>query len=89
MKRGTNVTFEEDNAGRGYYAVTKKRGKLTIDEVEDALREFAVYDYYALIAKVFDEDSSQFFLDIDDGEPRGDYVRCYPIGEILGLWKDD
>jgi len=88
VKRGINVTFEEDNAGRGYYAVTKKRGKLTIEEVEDALREFADHDYYALIAKAFDEDSSQYFLDIDDGEPQGDYVQCYPVGEIMGLWKD-
>ena len=88
MKRGTNVTYENDESGRGYYAVTKSRGRLTIDEVEDALRERAEYDYYALIAKVFDEDSSQYFWDIGDGEPQGDYVRCYPIGEIMGLWKE-
>lgn len=88
MKRGTNVTYENDESGRGYYAVTKARGRLTIDEVEDALRECADYDYYALIVKAFDEDSSQFFLHLDDGEPQGDYVQCYPIGELMGLWKD-
>ena len=88
MKRGIYVTCEWDNAGRNYYAVTKKRGKLTIEEVEDALRECADHDYYALIAKVFDVDSSQFFLKFGDDEPKGDYVECYPIGEIMGLWKD-
>lgn len=54
MKRGTNVTYENDESGRGYYAVTKSRGKLTID----------------------------------GREPQGDYVRCYPIGEIMGLWNE-
>ena len=88
MKRGISVTYEHDESGRCCYDVRKARGKLTIDEVEDALRERADYDYYALIAKAFDEDSTQYFFSIDGREPQGDYVRCYPIGELLGLWKE-
>ena len=83
MKKGLSVTSDYDDAG--FYAVTveKKRGKLTLDDIVDAIRSSGsdLFGLYALVlnlnewalegpGNLFDEPpgDSQVLYRIDDGE---------------------
>lgn len=73
MKKGINVHADYDGNGRWRLNIDKQRGRLTLDEIMDAAREWE-WDYYILILDCFyDPDDFQFVLD----EGTGDHVELY------------
>lgn len=73
MKRGIKVRPEYDKSGRWMLIIEKKRGKLTLDEIKEAAREWE-WDYYLLVLDCFhDPDEVQYDYD----EPQGDRVEIY------------
>ena len=78
MKKGIDVYPDRDGAGNWFLRVTKKRGKLTIDEIREAVTQYEE-DYYGLILKCIDEDVGQSY---EDDLP-GDEAMLYPVQEFL------
>ena len=78
MKRGITVETDYDNEGRWYLKVKKKKGRLSLEDIRDAAREYA-WDYYLLVLDCFHDpyDIEQF------GEvPEGDLVTLYRTDEF-------
>lgn len=73
MKRGISVKDDFDTAGNIFYRITKKRGKLTLDEIREALTEEVCEDYYFIVMKAIDVGGVQF----DEDDPKGDEVDVY------------
>lgn len=73
MKKGIEVYTDYDKQGRWMLVVEKKRGKLTLDEIKDAAREYD-YDFYLLVLDCFHDegDEAQF-----SGPPTGSRVILY------------
>ena len=87
MKKGISVTMEHDAVGNLLYVVrkTKRRGsdsKLTLEEIKDAMMEYE-QDYYGLVLRCMDGDTSQYY----DDDLREDAAELYPIEMILEEWK--
>ena len=73
MKKGIKVVDKFDPAGWMYKRITKARGKLTIDEIRQAIIDSGDEGYYAVILKCMDDDMSQYY---DDDLP-DDAVDAY------------
>lgn len=81
MKRGIEMTWIDDYRGHQALQITKKRGKLTLDEIEDLLRYQDSQRYcgqYVIILNCSEEtvDGGGLFL---DAEQKGDAVDLYQI----------
>lgn len=81
MKRGTEMTWICDDRGRPALQITKKRGKLTLDEIEDLLRYESgqrYCGYYAIILNCSEAtvDGGGLYL---EGEQKGDSIDLYQI----------
>ena len=81
MKRGITVEYKRDESGRVYYTVKKNKGKLTLDEIKEAMMAEADHDYYGVILKCMDEDISNYY--VDDFSWDGDCVDLYPATDFL------
>lgn len=82
MKKTIDVQQGFDVTGHCVYTVRKARGKLTLDEIREAMTEYA-QDYYGLVLKCMDEDMSQYY----DDDLLGDGVELYSIESILEEWE--
>ena len=82
MKKGITVSMEHDAAGHLMYVVRKAKGTLTLEDIKDAMMEYE-QDYYALLMKCMDEDTSQYY----DDDLQGDAAELYPIEMILEEWN--
>lgn len=83
MKRGISVKWDCDRTGEDVYIVQKQRGKLSLDEIRDAMIEIGCESYFALVLPCIDEDSSQYW---DDDLP-DDAVTLYDMAEFLKFKK--
>lgn len=72
MKRGIDVCPDYDRNGDPVLHIEKQRGKLTLEEIRRALRDYDE-DIYALIIDARDVDEGQCFGE----EPPGDKVTLY------------
>lgn len=83
MKRGITVRGDYDFHDRSVTIVEKSRGKLTIDEIEDALRtnDRGLYcGNYVLLLRCGEATLGGSGWD-DYEEPKGDSVALYAVGE--------
>lgn len=72
-KRGITVHSDYDKSKRWCLVIEKKRGKLTLDEVREAAREWEL-DFYLLLLDCFHEgDDIQNY----DTSLEGDYAVLY------------
>lgn len=79
MKKGIEVYPDYDAGNRWKLVIEKKRGKLTLDEIREAAREYE-YDYYLLVLDCFhDQNDEQYYY---YETPLGDKVELYRT-EIL------
>ncbi|MBQ7620814.1 MAG: hypothetical protein IJV02_00165 [Candidatus Methanomethylophilaceae archaeon] len=62
------------------YKVTKSRGKLTLEDIEDAFKEYGVEGYVSIVLKISENDYSGWD---DDETPKGDMVYATVIDEGL------
>lgn len=74
MKRGVEVYSDYDRDNRWRLIIKKKKGKLSLDEIKEAAKEYE-YDYYLLVLDCYhDEDN-------DDNPfcepPKGDMAILY------------
>lgn len=80
MKKGIEVSSEWDPQGYCVTVVRKARGKLTLDEIREAVTE-SDQDYYGLVLKCMDGDMLQYFED----DLQGDAVELYRMSDVLEL----
>lgn len=83
MKRGIEMSWEYDYKGRLFLRIVKKRGKLTLDEIEDLLRYEESQRYcghYIIILNCSEAtvDGGGLYL---EEEQKGDAVDLYQIEE--------
>lgn len=77
MKRGVEVRSDYDRSGRWCLIIKKKKGKLSLDEIKEAAREYE-YDYYLLV------------LDCVHDEDNDDNPYCEPSkGDMAILYRTD
>jgi hypothetical protein len=81
MKKGVSCETTYDAAGNWMLIVRKERGKLTLEDIREAAREYEE-DYYALILKCMSDDTSQYWED----DLRGDVAELYRATEILKVF---
>ena len=82
MKKGITVNSTYDKAGIWCLQIRKQKGKLSLEEIEEACREYD-YDFYMLVIKAMDEETEGFF-DVDD--LKGDFVTCYKADDFF-KWR--
>lgn len=77
MKRGIRLEYDSD---RGCVYVTKKKGKLTLDDITEAIMDAQDYGHFAIIlnCSMAAADGVGFW---DEDEPEGDVCTLYPIDE--------
>lgn len=73
MKKGIEVHTDYDQNGRWRLIIEKKKGKLSLDEIKEAAREWE-FDFYLLVLDCFHEE-----YDVPYGYdlPKGDRVELY------------
>ena len=72
MKKGIEVYTDYDKTGRWRLVIEKKKGKLTLDEIREAAREWE-YDFYLMVLDCFHEEDIQYDYDL----PKGDRAELY------------
>lgn len=77
MKRGIRLEYDSEN---GRLFVIKAKGKLTLDEITDAILDARDYGHYVIILNCNDTVRECAGWD-DDYEPKGDSCALYPIDE--------
>lgn len=83
MKKGIDVHVDYDQNSRWRLIIEKKRGKLTLDEIKEAAREWEL-DYYLLVLDCYhDELDEQLYC---TNEPVGDRAELYRTDL---LWEED
>lgn len=82
MKRSLKVWTDYDENGRWYLAVEKKKGKLTLDEIREAVMEYE-QDFYALIIEAVEKEIQLYY----DWNFDGDFVRLYRATDFLDCVK--
>lgn len=83
MKRGIEAWPDYDPAGQWILKIRKKRGALTLDEIQQAATEYE-QDFYMLVIRAMDEDISQYYT-VDDLE--GDFVILYRADDFF-KWRE-
>ena len=82
MKRGITVTREYDRLDRPCVVIRKKRGKLSVDEIEEIIRyeDFQQWNGHYVLLRKCTEDTlgGNGCWDLLD-EPPGDLVRPYQV----------
>lgn len=72
VKKGIKVYTDYDQDGRWRLNIKKQRGKLTLDEIREAAREWE-YDYYLLVLDCYhDPDDCQL-----GDEPVEEWAQLY------------
>lgn len=78
MKKGLSYEPTSDGAGNFVLVVRKERGKLTLEDIREAAKDWE-QDYYALILKCMDDDMSQYW----DDDLEGDAAELYMADKFL------
>lgn len=81
MKRGITITRECDCHGQPVVRITKRRGKLTLEEVSDLLLTEGWgewHNHYAIVLNCSESALGGNDL-FDFGEPKGDALDLYPL----------
>ena len=76
MKKGIEVYTDYDKSGRWRLNIEKRRGKLTLEEIKEAAREWE-WDYYLLVLDCFHDEN-----DITYGAEA-------PVGDRAELYRTD
>lgn len=79
MKKGIEISCEWDASGHEVTVVRKERGKLTLDEIREAVTSWGDQDYYGLVLKCIDGDMLQYYED----DLKGDCVELYRMSDVL------
>lgn len=72
MKKGIEVYTDYDKTGRWRLNIEKKKGRLTLEEIKEAAKEWEM-DFYLLVLDCFHEEDVQYDYDL----PKGDKVELY------------
>ena len=73
MKRGVECYPDYDSGGRWCLKISKKKGRLSLDDIREAAREWE-WDFYLLVLDCFhDPDDLEQFGEV----PEGDLVTLY------------
>lgn len=83
MKRGIEAWPDYDPTGTWVLKVKKKRGRLTLDEIQEAAMEYD-QDFYMLVIRAMDDNLDQYF-NTDDLE--GDFVTLYRADDFF-KWRE-
>lgn len=81
MKKGISVRADYDRNNRWILIIEKKKGRLTIDEIREAAKEWEL-DYYLLVLDCYHEEEDIQYFDDDEG----DCVTLYRT-DLLGEEK--
>lgn len=73
---------DHDPAGIWTLNIRKKRGKLTLDEIQKACTDYE-QDFYMLVICAMDRDMDQYY---DTEDLRGDYVTLYSAADFMA-WR--
>lgn len=82
MKKGISVEQFYDKQGHSALCIRKKKGTLTLEEINQALTEWES-DYYFLVVKCMDDDTAQYY----DDDIMPDAVEAYSAQTILKAWE--
>lgn len=74
MKKGIEAWPDYDKTGRWMLVIEKKRGRLTLEEIKEAAREYE-WDFYLLVLDCFHDNSAE--IQFAEGPPVGDRVVLY------------
>lgn len=80
MKKGITCEPKFDAFGNWMLVVRKARGKLTLEDIQEAATEYE-QDYYGLVLKCIDDDMSQYW----DDDLLGESAELYSISDMLQL----
>lgn len=72
MKKGIVASADRDASGRWILVIEKKRGRLTLDEIKEAARDWE-WDFYLLVLDCFHDEDVAYGYDA----PQGDRVTLY------------
>lgn len=73
MKKGIEVYPDYDRDNRWKLVIEKKRGKLTLEEIKEAAREYE-WDYYLMVLDCMHD---PFDMQYDEEVPVGDRAELY------------
>ena len=82
MKKGISCESTYDKHGNWVLKIYKDRGKLTLEDIQQAATEWES-DYYFLMMKCMDSEGMNWF---DDDIP-GDCVELYRATDVLKAWE--
>ena len=80
MKKSIEVWPSNDAQGNWMLCIKKARGKLTLEEIIQAAKEYEE-DYYMMPLKCIDGDMLQYF----DDDLASDYVELYSAQAVLEM----
>ena len=83
MKKGIEVWQDYDRQNIWTLHIQKKRGRLTLEEIQEACMEYD-QDFYLLAICAMDREMGQYY-ETDDLE--GDYVTLYRADDFF-RWRD-
>ena len=81
-KTKIEVHADHDDSGNIIYIVEKSKGRLTLEEIQKALKEYEE-DYYFLVLDCFHDDCYQGWNENIDDRNKGDRVTAYPADRLL------
>ena len=83
MRQNIEVWTDYDRIGQWTLHIKKRKGKLTLDEIQKACMDWE-QDFYMLVIKAMDGDIGQYY-DTDDLD--GDYVTLYRADDFF-KWRE-
>lgn len=83
IKKGIEVWSDYDRQSVWTLHIKKKRGRLTLDEIIEACKDYE-QDFYLLVLCAMDREVGQYY-ETDDLE--GDYVTLYRAGDFFA-WRE-
>ena len=82
MKKGISCKPTYDCNGNWELIIRKDKGKLTLEDIQQAAMEWE-QDYYFLTLKCLDTETSQYY----DDNLAGDSVELYRATDVLKAWE--
>lgn len=79
LSKRIHVCPDYDSDSNACYVVTKEKGRLSLNEVRQALREYEC-DYYFLLADCFHEENEEPQFSY---EQSGDVIIAYPASDMF------
>ena len=82
MKKGISCKPTYDCNGNWELIIRKDKGKLTLEDIQQAATEWEC-DYYFLVMRCMDDETSQYY----DDNLAGDSVELYRATDVLKAWE--